>query len=102
MRGREFTIRESIMLTSLYQQGLTVEQMATTLGRTNTSIRCKLWQLGLVRRHPTDDDNKYILDNYKKKTAKEIADYLNITLGCLYTRYYRLKSNPLEYPLIQQ
>lgn len=92
MRGREYTIRETLMLTTLYQKDLTVEQMATALGRTKTSIRCKLWQLGFVRKHPESKENEYILDHYKKKSAREIADYLNITLGCLYTRYYRLRN----------
>lgn len=92
MRGREYTIRETLMLTSLYQKDLTVEQMATTLGRTKTSIRCKLWQLGFVKKHPEGKENEYILNHYKKKTAKEIAESLNITLGCLYTRYYRLRN----------
>ena len=91
-RGVEYSQKEQSMLVSLYQKGLNYNQLASTLGRPKVSVMCKIRQLGLATSHPQPEENEYILKHYKKKSAQEIADSLNITLGCLYTRYYRLRN----------
>lgn len=48
--------------------------------------------------HLTEDEEQYIFDNYEKKSAKEIADWIGCTT---FTIYYHLKKRglkPLYFP----
>ena len=80
----------------MYNKGLSHKQIATALGRNQTSISSKLWHLKL-KRYPNipTDDNNYLVQTYKQLPSEEIAEALGISLNALYVRWHRQSQKSL-------
>lgn len=76
------------------EDGLTVEEMAQAIDRTTKAVRNKLWRLGLlVAREWTDDQIKFLLDEYstgKPVRSEVVEEYTGKTRAAVFLKASRL------------
>lgn len=64
-------------LKNLYSEAKTVGEIAEILQRSPGSIRNKAWRLGITNTNEfTEEEKKFILENYKSHNLKELSDKL--------------------------
>lgn len=99
---KEFSEIEKQKIIKMFESGYTKKQIAGTLGRTFYSISNFLTRYykttnsySLVRKNNfkiwTSEEEKYILENYKEKTARELAKDLDRTVLGVRTRIIKMR-----------
>jgi hypothetical protein len=72
---------------------LSIDEIAAKLNKTRPSAHFQAWKMGLRRpqvwRFWTKEETQYLKKNYKKKTYKQIADYLGMTTAAVFTKAMR-------------
>lgn len=74
-----WSIAEIEFLKRCYKEKIQINKIAKKLGRSEHSVRNKAYSIGISHKNVTDEQKRFLIENYKSYNLQEMADYLHMS-----------------------